>query len=51
VKKNKKPHRPRREPPRLTLGDVFGEAIAKDRAEKERRRELEDMGFRPIKGA
>lgn len=32
----------------ITLGDVFGEAIAKDREEARRRAELDDMGFRAI---
>lgn len=40
--------KPRGEPRPLTLGDIFGEAIKKDRAEKARRAELEAMGFKPL---
>lgn len=30
----------------LTLGDLFGEQIARERAEKARRAELDAMGFK-----
>lgn len=38
----------RGEPPPLTFGDLFGEAIKKDREEKARRAELDAMGFKPL---
>ena len=51
MKKPKKQRPPRRAPRSLTFGDVLGEAVAQDRAEKARRKELEVMGFKPLKGA
>lgn len=42
---------PRREPAPLTLGLLLGDQIRAVQSERTRRAELEDMGFRPLKGA
>lgn len=41
----------RRNAPPLTLGDVLGAEIKADRAAKERRAELDAMGFKPLNSA
>ncbi len=51
VPHEKKRIKERRPPLPMTIGDILGEAIEKDRAEKARRAELDSMGFRPLKGA
>ncbi len=44
--------RPRRQLPReLTIGDVLGAQLRQAQAERARRAELDDAGFKPIAGA
>lgn len=42
------PRRPPHEPKPWTFGTIFGEAIRKAQADKARRAELNEMGFRPL---
>lgn len=48
--KDRKAQRPRRDPAPLKIGDVLGEQIKKVQDERARRKELEAMGFKPLKG-
>lgn len=51
-KDKKKSQRPERRPvPPMTFGHVLGEAWEQKKAEDRRRAELNDMGFKPLKGA
>lgn len=45
--KSKKPRPERREPPALTIGAVLGTALADALRARERRAELDAMGFKP----